>query len=182
MRYKSWPYYEDWKEIFGKDRANGDAAEDIMDAWNDINLGKNAEEDGTNGHAEMSMDNLSTHEGTPDTVSHTHVLGQPDKLKGKKRKAGEEMQGVCQVLREIGVKTDARLGELTKRIGYDFDVSRKRKEAFDLLTDIQGLSLEDRFDICDHLAKEVEKLDVFMGLPQDARSPYVMRILKNLKK
>ncbi|KAL6570424.1 hypothetical protein OROMI_014938 [Orobanche minor] len=89
--------------------------------------------------------------------------------------------GVCDVLREIGDKIDARLRDLTKRIGYDFDVSIKRNQAFELLGAIEGLSLEDRFDVCDLLAKEIEKLDVFMGLPQDAREDYVMRILSSLR-
>ncbi|KAL8465448.1 hypothetical protein ACS0TY_034811 [Phlomoides rotata] len=30
MRYKSWPLFEEWKEIFGMERANGVVAEDIM--------------------------------------------------------------------------------------------------------------------------------------------------------
>lgn len=37
IRSKSWPFYYDWKEIFGKDRATGEDAEDIQDAAvNDI--------------------------------------------------------------------------------------------------------------------------------------------------
>ncbi|XP_057777266.1 uncharacterized protein LOC130995830 [Salvia miltiorrhiza] len=31
MRFKSWPMFEDWKEVFGKDRANGSNAEDVME-------------------------------------------------------------------------------------------------------------------------------------------------------
>ncbi|XP_057801416.1 uncharacterized protein LOC131016726 [Salvia miltiorrhiza] len=36
MRFKSWPYLDAWREIFGKDRANGDEAEDIMEAAHDM--------------------------------------------------------------------------------------------------------------------------------------------------
>ncbi|KAG6384058.1 hypothetical protein SASPL_156146 [Salvia splendens] len=36
IRGKSWPYYDAWKEIFGKDRANGEGAEDILEAVNNI--------------------------------------------------------------------------------------------------------------------------------------------------
>ncbi|KAG6394855.1 hypothetical protein SASPL_145445 [Salvia splendens] len=32
MRTRSWPYWEDWKVIFGKDRANGGHAEWVADA------------------------------------------------------------------------------------------------------------------------------------------------------
>ncbi|KAL6583866.1 hypothetical protein OROMI_003155 [Orobanche minor] len=183
VRYKSWPYYDNWLVIFGKDRANGEAAEDVLEAWRDIiqTLESETFPMGPNGVNEMNIDTQSAHEGTHDSVSHTHNLDQPEKPKGNKRKAGGEMQGVCDVLREIGDKTHARLRDLTKRIGYDFDVSIKRKEAFELLSAIEGLSLEERFDVCDLLAKEIEKLDVFMGLPQDAREAYMMRILSSLR-
>ncbi|KAG8364017.1 hypothetical protein BUALT_Bualt19G0082500 [Buddleja alternifolia] len=33
MRWKSWPYYDSWCEIFGKDQANGNGAEDFHDAF-----------------------------------------------------------------------------------------------------------------------------------------------------
>ncbi|XP_047982537.1 uncharacterized protein LOC125223433 isoform X2 [Salvia hispanica] len=36
MRDKSWPRFEIWKEIFGKDRANGDGSELIMDVVNGL--------------------------------------------------------------------------------------------------------------------------------------------------
>ena len=32
MRHKSWPFWETWKLIFGKDRAQGTTTEDIPDA------------------------------------------------------------------------------------------------------------------------------------------------------
>ena len=32
MRNKSWPQYEDWKEVFGNDRADGDRRVDVGDA------------------------------------------------------------------------------------------------------------------------------------------------------
>ncbi|KAL8520692.1 hypothetical protein ACS0TY_011296 [Phlomoides rotata] len=36
MRYKSWPLYEDWKEIFGMERANGAIVEDVTQAVNNL--------------------------------------------------------------------------------------------------------------------------------------------------
>ncbi|KAG8373896.1 hypothetical protein BUALT_Bualt11G0072900 [Buddleja alternifolia] len=33
MRWKSWPYYDSWCEIFGKDRANDNGAENFHDAF-----------------------------------------------------------------------------------------------------------------------------------------------------
>lgn len=36
MRYKSWPFYPDWSELFGKDRVTGVQAEDFVDAVNQV--------------------------------------------------------------------------------------------------------------------------------------------------
>ncbi|KAL1548669.1 hypothetical protein AAHA92_16873 [Salvia divinorum] len=32
MRTKAWPFWEVWKVIFGKDRANGETAEDMVES------------------------------------------------------------------------------------------------------------------------------------------------------
>lgn len=36
MRFKSWPFYHDWNEIFGRDRATGEQAEDLVAAVNEL--------------------------------------------------------------------------------------------------------------------------------------------------
>lgn len=179
MRYKEWPYYDDWKEVFGKDRATGDAAEDILDAFNEIQDEQHTENGVNFGDYEFSQNDLNETEGAGDSVSQSGKHHEIPPLKGKKRKVNVDMQAVCEVLAEIGRKQDARLADLCKRIGHEFDVSKQRKEAFVLLGVIPGLSLDERFDVCNLLAKETEKLDVFLGLPEDARPPYVQNLLKN---
>ncbi|KAL6534330.1 hypothetical protein OROHE_013255 [Orobanche hederae] len=36
MRYKPWPMYKDWLEVFGNERANGKTAEGLIDAVNNL--------------------------------------------------------------------------------------------------------------------------------------------------
>lgn len=36
MRYKMWPMYEDWLEVFGNERANGKTTEGLTDAINHL--------------------------------------------------------------------------------------------------------------------------------------------------
>ncbi|KAL8459958.1 hypothetical protein ACS0TY_031746 [Phlomoides rotata] len=45
IRYKTWPYYSSWIEIFGKDRATGENAIDPIDLVNDL-LRSNGQEQG----------------------------------------------------------------------------------------------------------------------------------------
>lgn len=50
---------------------------------------------------------------------------------------------------------------------------------FDLLGNISGLSLDDKFDGCEILAEKVEYLEIFMGLSDSIRPQYVTRLLKS---
>ncbi|KAG8371301.1 hypothetical protein BUALT_Bualt13G0073500 [Buddleja alternifolia] len=45
MRYKSWPFYREWCDVFGKDRATGEGAEDIAEALGGLMNDENQEED-----------------------------------------------------------------------------------------------------------------------------------------
>lgn len=179
MRYKSWPYYEVWKEIFGKDRANGEAAEDLQDAWNEMRHEDVSPLGGTYADYEFSTEDLNEKEGADDSTSQNLKTAPMPSEKQKKRKMSADMQGVVEVLGEIGRNTDARLASLAQRIGYEFDISKARKEAFDKLGSIPSLSLEQRFNVCEILGKNVEKMDIFVGLPEAARAQYVERVLRN---
>lgn len=51
-------FYEDWKEIFGKDRANGGNAEDIYEAWNEMRKDdQHIPNEGTPVEKEVSFEN-----------------------------------------------------------------------------------------------------------------------------
>lgn len=174
MRFKSWPYYEEWKEIFGKDRATGEAAEDFVDAWNELKDQDTPVDD----FSHMSVDETEgPHEEEGDSGSEANKAPPAKQPPAKKRKDNEEMRTICDVLDKIGNKADARLAELVKRIGYEFDLGKARGEAFVKLGDIPGLSIDQRFDVCEMLGKEVSQLQIFMGLPDDARPLYVSRLL-----
>ncbi|KAL8545883.1 hypothetical protein ACS0TY_005849 [Phlomoides rotata] len=48
IRFKSWPFYSKWLDIFGKDRATGENAMDPIDLVNDLLRNDNQEQDGDN--------------------------------------------------------------------------------------------------------------------------------------
>ncbi|KAH6836844.1 hypothetical protein C2S53_008556 [Perilla frutescens var. hirtella] len=144
---KSWPHLDAWREIFGKDRATGENAEDVMDVVNEL-------------HQNQETFQLFS--------------------EGKNRKNNDGFFDMVELLAEINRMvrtTDKRLETIASRIGYDFDQSKVRKDVFDRLSNIEGLSINDKFDICEILAKEVDKMDIFMGLPDEAKTQYVMRLL-----
>ncbi|KAL0381268.1 UNVERIFIED_CONTAM: hypothetical protein Sangu_0191100 [Sesamum angustifolium] len=70
MRYKAWPYFPAWREIFGKDRATGDEAED------DEEIARVARGEAQN---EVEIDYVPTADWNPDlgsfqTMMNNHPL------------------------------------------------------------------------------------------------------------
>ncbi|XP_057770560.1 uncharacterized protein LOC130990358 [Salvia miltiorrhiza] len=65
MHYKAWPMFEAWKEVFGKDRATGEQAEDVMDAYNEMIHNNNVAEARAEGHINDEHDetNVDTEAG-----------------------------------------------------------------------------------------------------------------------
>ncbi|KAH6763079.1 hypothetical protein C2S52_020512 [Perilla frutescens var. hirtella] len=152
MRFKSWPHLDAWREIFGKDQATGDYYVPTQE--------------------EPFTEDVAEDSGSPNQREEPSLRTQ-----GKKRKSNAGFSGMVELLAEINRTTDKRLETITSRISYDFDQSKARKEVFDRLSNIKGLSINGKFDICEILAKEVDKMDIFMGLPDEAKTQYVMRLL-----
>lgn len=179
MRHKSWPYYEDWKEIFGKDRATGENAEDIAEAWNDIRTAEPLGPDGdTPIENEFSFEN-EVNTADYDQISQSARDEQLPRNNGKKPKVNDALQGVCELLSEMNQATNTRLEHLANRIGYEFDMGKARQETFEQLGDIPGLSQEDRFILCELIAFKAERLDIWRGMKHEARAQYCEHLLKH---
>lgn len=181
LRYKSWPYYEDWKVVFGKDRATGLGAEDMVDAANEMGSQSrpNTAEAYENNY---DFDEYFEQEGNPDVVPHEEptdsVQSSSAGVAGKKRKGRDALDGLVEVIGKMHEDTNARLQYLATRIGYEFDLTKARKEVFELVGVIPGLSLEQALDGSEFILAKVERLDFFMSLPEGARQVYVYRALE----
>ncbi|XP_057773450.1 uncharacterized protein LOC131003052 [Salvia miltiorrhiza] len=184
FRYKSWPYVEDWKLVFGKDRATGDEAEDVMEAaftmYRKLDINQSLDD----GEYHVSLEDILETGETGDNVSQTQAREEtvtaekeaPTSSKKRRRSVGFDDR-FFEALTTIGRGTETRLDTISSRMGYDYDVSKARKEVFAQLSGIPGLSKTEKFDICNMLAKEVELLDVFSSLPEDSKEDYVLHLL-----
>ncbi|KAL1548833.1 hypothetical protein AAHA92_17017 [Salvia divinorum] len=188
LRNKAWPYYDDWKIVFGKDRANGDAAKDTDAAVGQMNVQPlPASTNGVGNEYRISFDDSfgQTKENdhvSPDTTdesafSSAKESGPPART-NKKRKGGDDFEGLVQVIAKMHDSTNERLKDLANRIGYEFDLTKARKEVFELVGGIPGLTLGQIFDASDFILEKVERLDFFMSLPQVAKQAYVYRALE----
>ncbi|XP_047963587.1 uncharacterized protein LOC125208075 isoform X2 [Salvia hispanica] len=183
-RNKSWPMFADWKEIFGKDRAEGVKVMDTGDAVRKI-YGSGS---GVNENSPMTLEELF-----PDEVFPTGVLPEmvdestsapvkvsprvPTKVT-KKRKADDKMDSVLTLMTRIHEDTNERLKDIATRIGYEFDLSTKRTEVFNQLKGMPGLTIKQQFYAAKKLVKEPELLDLFRGLDEFAQPTFILDLLE----
>lgn len=187
MRDKSWPQFEAWKEIFGKDRANGASAEVILDAVNDL---YSNEKQGSNGDDEdinLSVEDISSNDTLLHTSSDNPAAERSNQTSkdtrvptpNKKKTMGDQViDGLLDMLGKMHEDTSERLQNLTARIGYEYNLQKARKQVFAVLGRIPELTIKQRYEAGDVIVEKVERLDFFLGMPEDARLGYVEHALE----
>ena len=135
MQDKSWPYFNDWGIIFGKDRATGEYVIDVKDMVVDV-------------EAEASMRDVATMEAqnpfgmnVPASSSATHGGDQPPTMKpsvaspcpNKKKKAkvagnasdsiANSLADISKVFSEYVQESCKQLDIIAQRVGYMHDVA-----------------------------------------------------------
>lgn len=175
MKGKSFPYYVAWQGIFGSERASGDCVEDVLEARakNRIDAG-----DDFIGDYHVNLEDiLETNKEENSVCQSEKPAAIPSKNKGQKRKSIDGIEKVCDVLSEISRNTNLRLEVLASRIGVEQDMVTARMEVFEKLGNIPGLSMDEKLKVGQILVEKVERLQMFMGLPEDARGNYVCLLL-----
>ncbi|KAG6434156.1 hypothetical protein SASPL_105778 [Salvia splendens] len=191
MRYKSWPFYNDWKYIYRKDRAVGLRCEGMTQAF--AKMGAAPFPSGgvpspmPEPHPDVynvNLEYLYTQEEiqeslNPDTGCESSYKNHTTSNKpNRKRKAETELESILEVMSKMNEDTNQLLDTLTTCIGYEFDLSAKRTEVSTLLRTVPGLDREQKFIASDILVKEPERLDLFMGYDDDEKADYLMHILE----
>ncbi|KAL8552098.1 hypothetical protein ACS0TY_000961 [Phlomoides rotata] len=166
MRYKEWPYFPDWVDIFGFDRANGSVTEYVVEMAKRLKLmyGKpppvveNQEHDGANyksggseQHGSDRIDGTQCNDPTEgdSTVHGASNIGRDTTNGGarKKHKKSSESYGPSnmeQLLGEFCHTTGDRLTTIVGCIGYEHDLGSARKLLFEQLDMVPGLSIKDK--------------------------------------
>ncbi|KAG6406466.1 hypothetical protein SASPL_134068 [Salvia splendens] len=193
MRNKSWPLLNDWKEIFGKDRADGIRAVDTRDAVPRIYGSKVPLNEDSDKSSPMTLDELYPDHVFPEGIIPEMVdksMSVPDApaqhvphKNNKKRKVVHSMakvdkiDSVLTLMTRIHEDTHDRLKEISSRIGYEFDLSTKRSEVFSQVKGMVGLTIKQQFYAAKKLVKEPELMDLFRGLDEFARLAFVRDLL-----
>ncbi|KAF5934300.1 hypothetical protein HYC85_030471 [Camellia sinensis] len=159
LRNKTFPYFDEWIQIFGKDQARGEFAEGPADGVEAMN----AEED------------VLLH-GLVDNDTFLEQMGACEnsaKKKDKKRSrfdddVVEELSMFANKLVDVMGKTNEKLEFIGKRMGYSHDVASKRASLNDELTKLP-ITVDERLDACEIISHDVQKLDMFFSLTHDDR-------------
>ncbi|KAL7184908.1 hypothetical protein ACSBR2_026954 [Camellia fascicularis] len=185
LRNKTFPYFDEWIQIFGKDRATGEFVEGPADAVEAMN----AEEDvllhglvDNDTFLEQMGVNSHTGEGIDCSNSATQRACESSaKKKDKKRSRSnndvlEELSMFADKLVDVMGKTNEKLEFIGKRMGYSHDVASKRASLNNELTKLP-ITVDKRLDACEIISHDVQKLDMFFSLTHDDRLRWVMRLL-----
>ncbi|CAA0842944.1 Unknown protein [Striga hermonthica] len=161
MHCKSWSFYYDWIEIFGKDRATGQQVEDIFEAVSNVNLSGSARPDSQ--PEDMNDINYGTLEDFNDTMSESNPQSSAGTKKstGCKRKSSESTDPLCEIMKSFSGNTSTRLMEIATRLGYDYGISRARKDVFSFVCGIEGLNLQEQLLVSKILVKNTDEMDFF---------------------
>ncbi|KAL8523653.1 hypothetical protein ACS0TY_013574 [Phlomoides rotata] len=198
MRYKEWPLFPDWIDIFGKDRATGVVAEDVPDASVTINKQTNPasfnvpqeskganyvndESQFTTNNEEAPNNDRENEVNSTSRNATTRNATKPasSKSTGKKRKSTTDItiEPMVRMLGEFCNSTGERLDKIANRIGYDRDLGTEHKLLFEQLEKLPGLSMRDRIKVSVLIGSKVENLEIWTTLPNEARLVYVNDLL-----
>ncbi|KAL8550434.1 hypothetical protein ACS0TY_009026 [Phlomoides rotata] len=177
MRFKSWPYYEHWLNIFGKDRATGEHAVDAMDFVNEL-LRDSKEED----NSTCMKDNACTR-NTEQVAENTSINVPSDSAvnsgKGKKRKGSmNEIGALVDTLGNFMNKTDDSFISLSNRMAPpEHDAKLARTNLNVIMKRIPGISVKDKLKVSDELVQNTARMELFLSLPEDEQPEYVHMLL-----
>ncbi|KAG6382419.1 hypothetical protein SASPL_157913 [Salvia splendens] len=190
MRNKLWPMLNDWKELFGKDRAEGLKGMDTGEAVQKIYGPRVAVGESSARSSPITLEELFPDEVFPNGVlpemvdestsapPHIRVPPRLQNKAPKKRKPEDKMDTVLELMNRIHEDTNERLKDISTRIGYEFDLSAKRTEVFNQLKGMLGLTIKQQFYAAKKLVKEPELMDLFRGLDDLARPAFVFDLLE----
>ncbi|XP_041993493.1 uncharacterized protein LOC121771657 [Salvia splendens] len=189
MRYKSWPYWEAWQCIFGKDRAKGSSSENIdVAATSQRAQMASASQTNENDYHPTFEDFLGDEippnsSGTADKQNSSEAQSgeqqavSTTKSGGQKRKQPSSDDALMEFLGNLHAQNNSRLETISSRIGYEFDMGKARQEVFDKLGSVDGLTLKQRYYLCNILSDKPQRMEVFMGMPMNAKLGYLLLLL-----
>ncbi|CAA0837825.1 Unknown protein [Striga hermonthica] len=148
MRYKLWPFYADWCDIFGKDRATGEQAMGFVDAVNGVfnmpsspttpNVPRRSETNNNTFPPEVHMQEESNVH-----VGECSASGRENRSRKKKKVVEEDNQFVG-MLSSFCKETAKNISDMVVRVGHAHDATERRGKVYNVLKGMPNLTIEER--------------------------------------
>ncbi|KAL8511794.1 hypothetical protein ACS0TY_018287 [Phlomoides rotata] len=190
MKNKSFPFYADWLEIFGNDRATGVDSQSHVDAGDDVinKTGQNAA-GSTGGHYSGDMPHANEFSYVDPASFNVGESSSATKenSKGKRKQIDALDVQFVDAIGNFCDKSDSRFGQIAdtmgniaQRVGSEIDACNRRGQVYEQLGLIGYLTVESRVEIAQYLCNNPKDMDLFFSLPDDAKNVLVNRIMKKL--
>ncbi|KAL8465078.1 hypothetical protein ACS0TY_034538 [Phlomoides rotata] len=182
VRFKSWPYYSQWMEIFGKDRATGENAVDPLDLFYEL-MSVNLEQEGEVDEKYVALAVHGQNEVYDSSICKPLDSALKTNSKGKKRKTSDaDLSMLVDSLGEfMKFSKEAMIKESlsnSKTDGqYESGSKHEQSKLIDSLKGITGMKISDKLKVCDELVQNSLRLELFLSLPADEQEEYFQMIL-----
>ncbi|KAL8479653.1 hypothetical protein ACS0TY_026530 [Phlomoides rotata] len=182
VRFKSWPYYSQWLESFGKDRATCDHAVDPLDLFHElIRVDLDQVEETGDKFVPRSTDILN--EVDDNSICKPYDSSKRTCSKGKKLKTGDA--DLSSLVDSLGEFIKFSKEQMTKdAVSTTKDDAPKesrtmhaQSKLIESLKGINGLKVTDKLKVCDELVQNTLRLDLFLSLSVDKQEKYVWMFL-----
>lgn len=183
MRHKSWPFYNDWCVIFGKDRATGHDGQDWGDASHKIHNHDRGKTPTTQSDCYVPYTGAMNSEFEDDFMSACRGESacsptNAGKKKNNKKRAREteEIEGkMVDMMSNFFERHSGQLEKLVEKMGAD-ESAAMRKKVFDALDNMGDFSLVDKLKVATVLW-EKKDFEIFFTTSDANRHELVFMIL-----
>ncbi|KAL8528652.1 hypothetical protein ACS0TY_006193 [Phlomoides rotata] len=150
VRYKTWPYYSQWIEIFGKDRATGTSVVDPVEMANDLGRDE-CEEEGETGEKYVPLTEDGLQDLEDNNICKPSVTTK--KTTSKRKCVGVDLSNLVDTLGDFMKYSKDSVGDLSKDIGKGSGHSNVSKQIMEIMKDVVGLKISDKLKVCDELVQ-----------------------------
>ncbi|KAL8495978.1 hypothetical protein ACS0TY_019916 [Phlomoides rotata] len=177
LRYKTWPYYPKWIEIFGKDKATGENVVDPIDIINELyRSGMDQEGDIRERCVPLTPDGIL--EKDDNLTSKPMDPNLNAMSRGKKRKiVYSDISMLVESLGEFMKFSKVALTDFINGVDKGSVSSNENKQLNEIMKRIVGLKVSDKLKVCDELVQNSKCLEFFLTIPVEEREKYVWMLL-----
>ncbi|GER25528.1 retrotransposon protein [Striga asiatica] len=176
LRNKSFPYINEWAEIFGKDRATGENSQSFQDAANDVpehvmQDQQDSDNEDVPSHQNQSHGSPGLRMGSTSCTESRSGNRAGKKVNGSKRTGDSPFEErFLDIMQSFSQNTKESLNGIACRLGFEHETEKKRNSVFDSLSNMHFLSKEDKMVITMRLCKNQQELSMFFSLSMEDKA------------